>query len=700
MNGFICRLLLVLMIGLCPSWLAQAQDGDAVDTDPTEATVTDEDDSDLDSLDDLLELSLEELTQTRVMAPALQQVVTTVSRQESTVARSAAAVSVVTQDMIKRSGARNVPDLLRLVPGIQVTRVDANKWAISIRGLNQRFANKLLVQIDGRTVYTPLFGGVYWDAQDIMLEDVERIEIIRGPGATVWGANAVNGVINIISKHSRDTVGALVTAGGGKEERGFASGRVGAHVNPDLHIRAYGKYDDHDNGFTGTTSVVPGFALPPNQVSDDWRQGRGGFRMDWQASDYDEITFQGDFYNGTSGSEKLLPTPAAPFTMLNEMDDRLNGQNGLLRWRHEIDDESDISLQTFYDRTSRRTATLNEVRDTFDIDLQHRMLVADYHRIIWGAGYQTSRDNFRYPNPFVISANSSSMSINVFSCFVQDEIELLQDELYFTVGSKFEDNTFTGFEYQPSGRLVWMPNEREAYWGAISRSIRRPTRVNDDIMIRVLNPLSSPIGAHPVLTGNAGVVSEDLLAYEVGYRAQPTEAFSWDVTAFFNQYNDMSSVVTTVPFPPQITFGSAQDAYSLGVEFTGNYAINDCWSLYGSYSYLYLNMITPDGSTPRNEEADPLHQANVWLSGTLRDDVQLDLMFRYVDSVYVTGIAIPSYLEMDVRLGWQATESLELAVVGRNLLDDHHPEFVGEVFSGDLGTEIERSVYGVATWTY
>ncbi len=698
MNGFIYRLAIVFLVGVAASRWAIAQDEGVVDSDSVNAHVTDDDD--FDPLDGLLDLSLEELSQTRVMAPALQQVVTTVSRQESTVAKSAAAVFVVTQDMIKRSGARNVPDLLRLVPGVQVTRVDANKWAISIRGLNQRFANKLLVQIDGRTVYTPLFGGVYWDAQDIMLEDVERIEIIRGPGATVWGANAVNGVINIISKHSRDTVGALVTAGGGKEERGFASGRVGAHVNPNLHVRAYGKYDDHDNGFTGATSRVPGFPDPAGQVSDDWRQGRGGFRMDWQAGDYDEVTFQGDFYNGTSGSRQLLPIPAAPFTELNANDDRLNGQNGLLRWRHEIDEESDISLQTYFDRTSRKTATLNEVRDTFDIDLQHRMLVADYHRIIWGAGYQTSRDDFTYPNPFVISANSSSLSINVFSCFVQDEIELIEDELYFTVGSKFEDNTFTGFEYQPSGRLVWMPNEREAYWGAISRSIRRPTRVNDDFTIRILNPMTSPIGAHPVLSGNTGVVSEDLLAYEVGYRAQPTESFSWDVTTFFNQYNDMSSIFVTAPFPPEITFAGDQDAYSLGVELTGNYAINDCWRLYGSYSYLYLNMITADGSDPRNEEADPLHQANLWLSGELRDNVQLDLMFRYVDSVFVTGIAIPSYLEMDVRLAWQATDSLELAVMGRNLLDDHHPEFVGEVFSGDLGTEIERSVYGVATWTY
>ncbi len=513
-------------------------------------------------------------------------------------------------------------------------------------------------------------------------------------------------MINILSKHSRDTVGALVSAGGGKEERSFANGRVGAHVNSDLHVRAYGKYDDHDSGFSGVTSAVPGFARPPGQTSDDWRQGRGGFRMDWQASQSDEVTFQGDFYNGTAGSRMLTPLPVAPYTTVSDFDDRLNGQNALLRWQHEIDDDSDFSIQTYYDRTSRRTATFGEERETFDVDVQHRFLAGDYHRVIWGLGYQTSRDSLAFPNPFALSATSAARSINVFSVFAQDEIELIQDELYFTVGSKFDDNTFTGFEFQPSGRLVWMPNEREAYWGAISRAVRRPTRVNSDILIHVLDPRTLPpavppaFASHTLLSGNPGLESEDLLAYELGYRAQPTENFSWDVTTFFNQYNDLSSIVTTAVFPPAITFASDLDAYTFGVELTGNYQINDAWRLYGSYSYLYLNMITPDGSIPRNENADPNHQANLWLSGELCSDVQMDIMFRYVDSLHVTGVDIPRYIEMDVRVGWQATTNLDLAVVGRNLLDNHHPEFLGEVFSGDIGTEVDRSVYGVATWTY
>ncbi|HRX79129.1 MAG TPA: TonB-dependent receptor plug domain-containing protein, partial [Pirellulaceae bacterium] len=344
MKEFICRLALLLVLATQVVDQGLAQDVRAESSAPISANISDlESDADFDPLDELLDLSLEELSRTRVVAPALQQVVTTVSRQESTVARTAAAVFVITPEMIRRSGARNVPELLRLVPGLQVAQIDSNKWAISIRGLNQRFANKLLVQIDGRTVYTPLFGGVYWDAQYIMLEDVERIEVVRGPGATVWGANAVNGVINILTKNSADTTGALVSVGGGKEYRSFGNGRVGGHVNENLHWRVYGKYNDNDNGFSGTTSELPGFPRPAGDVSDDWRQGRGGFRMDWTPSDNDEVTFQGDFYNGTTGTRALHPTPGpAPFFTLSDFDNRINGQNALLRWRHEIDDESDF----------------------------------------------------------------------------------------------------------------------------------------------------------------------------------------------------------------------------------------------------------------------------------------------------------------------------------------------------------------------
>ncbi|MBC8353460.1 MAG: TonB-dependent receptor [Planctomycetes bacterium] len=697
MNGFICRWGVATFLATCVATASLAQDGTVNSLDPPPVNAADDDvDSDIDSLEGLLELSLEELTQTRVSAPALEQIVTTVSRQESTVGKTPAAVFVVTQDMIRRSGARTLPEVLRMVPGLQVARIDANKWAISIRGFNSRYANKLLVQIDGRVVYTPLFGGTYWDAQDVMLEDVERIEVVRGPGATVWGANAVNGVINILTKHSRDSTGALVAAGGGKEERAFASGRVGGHVNDELSWRAYGKYADRDNGFTGPLSTFPGLPPLPGRVSDDWRQGRGGFRMDWTPTCSDEVTFQGDFYNGTVGTRQVLPlahpslTPTVvPGVGVSDFDDRVNGQNVLLRWTRQLGEGSSFSFQSYFDRTVRRAFTFSEDRETADFDFQHRFLMGRNHNVIWGAGYQTSKDRLAQTAPFLFSS-PLRRAVGVVSGFVQDEITLLEDELYFTVGSKFDGNSFTGFEYQPSGRIVWQPNEREAIWGAVSRAIRRPTRTADDLGILLLSG--------DLLLGNRNIQSEDLLAYELGYRSQPSESFSWDVATYFNQYNDLIATAPVPMAPGVSTFNNNTDGHSYGIELTGNYAINDCWRLSANYSFQRVEL--QNSSTNRDADATPKNQAYLWLSGDIRCDVQFDLMLRYVDAISFEGVPIPSYLELDARLGWQATDQLELSLVGRNLLDNHHPEFIGDPFTGDIGTEVERSVYGVATWTY
>jgi iron complex outermembrane receptor protein len=720
MNGFWMRSLSLALVCLCFTAGVWAQEFRALPV--AENTTDTEFEFEEVDLDDLLDLSLEELSQTRVLAPALEQVVSTVSRQESTVGRSAAAVFVVTQDMIRRSGARTLPEVLRVVPGVQVARIDANKWAVTIRGFNGRFTNKLLVQIDGRNVYTPLFGGTYWDAQDIMLEDVERIEVIRGPGATVWGANAVNGVINILTKHSRDTVGGLVTSGAGSEERGFASGRVGGYLTDNLTWRAYGKYADRDRGYTGPLSTVPStntfaptpFPRPAGQVSDDWRQGRGGLRLDWTPTCADEVTVQGDFYNGTSGIRQLLPStvdppappltplPGVPFVGVNDFEERINGQNALLRWKHDLSDESDFVIQSYYDRTKRRTFSYNEQRETVDIDFQHRFPLGCRHNMIWGAAYQTSRDEIDSFGP-ELTFTPGIRTLDVISAFLQDEIEVIDDQLFFTVGSKFESNDFTGFEYQPSARVVWLPNEREAYWGAISKAVRRPTRVDDDISILVLDRLFSPAGMHTMLTGNRGFVSEDLMAYELGYRSQPTEWFSWDIAVFYNDYNNLETAVLTGFPPTMLMLDNQQDGQSYGLELAANYRINECWRLYGNYSFQNVNIEVPPvlGSPPpRDEGTVPKHQAYLWLSGDICCDYELDLMLRYVDAIDFSGTPIPSYIELDARLGWQATDTLELAVVGRNLLDTHHPEFIGEPFAGDIGTEVQRSVYGVVTWEY
>ncbi|MDP6445277.1 MAG: TonB-dependent receptor [Pirellulaceae bacterium] len=621
----------------------------------------------------------------RSVAPSLDLEVSTVSRQKSTVRRSPAAVFVIDQEKIRRSGARNVPELLRMVPGVQVARIDVNKYAITIRGFNGRFTNKLLVQIDGRSVYTPLFGGVYWDVQDVLLADIERIEIIRGPGATVWGANAVNGVINIITKNTRDTVGVYANGGGGDQEGAFTAARVGGHVNEDLHYRVYGKYFDRPEGFNATGPAV-----------DIWRQGRGGFRMDYTPNCFDEVTVQGDIYQGYSGGAQVLPAPAFPF--VNPVQNRsfVRGANALTRWTRTLSDESDFAVQMYYDRTERDSATGSEDRDVFDVDFQHRFPIGCAHKMIWGGRYRSSKDLFRAVNPFAITIAPTERTLDTISFFVQDEIELVDDTLFFTVGSKFEENDFTGFEYQPSGRLVWNPTETQSIWGAVSRAIRRPTRVEDDVFLR---SLTTTPGVFATLAGHRGVISEELIAYELGYRSQVSEYFSFDIATFYHKYNHAIGVVPVgPPAPPTaLLLTNAMDAESYGVEVAINYAINDCWDLYGNYSFLRINS-SPSVTSGRLEGGAPRNQAYLMLSGDVGSDVQLDFMLRYVEDLPVFNV--PSYVDLNVRLGWWAHENLELSLVGQNLLDSQHLEFVGEAFTGGIGTEVERGVYGMATLNY
>jgi iron complex outermembrane receptor protein len=364
--------------------------------------------SDAEDLDDILSLaeeSLENLSAKDVVVPQMDLVVSTVSRTESTVGRSPAAVYVLTNEMIRRSGSRSVPEALRLVPGLQVARINANTYAISIRGFNQQFANKLLVQIDGRTVYTPLFAGVFWDVQDVLLEDVERIEIIRGPGATVWGANAVNGVINVITKRAQDTQGLFVEGGGGNE-RGFASARIGGQSG-DFSWRTYGKWFDRDAGLS----------LAGN-ANDNWNMGRFGFRTDWQPNCCDTITFQGDYYDGDAGNTNRTPIPVFPFVQTGPQNKNLGGGNALVRWTHQIDDDSDWSLQFYYDRTERNidTTGFRENRDTIDVDFQHRFGWCDYHSTIWGFGYRNTRDRIR--NTFGLRFLPTDRADDRYSFFV------------------------------------------------------------------------------------------------------------------------------------------------------------------------------------------------------------------------------------------------------------------------------------------
>lgn len=508
---------------------------------------------------DLAELSLSDLMDVEV---------TSVSKKSESLGDAAAAIYVITADDIRRSGHTSIPELLRTVPGLHVAHIDANKWAISSRGLNERFTNKLLVLIDGRSVYTPLFGGVYWDVQDTMIEDVERIEVIRGPGATVWGANAVNGVINIITKSAADTQGGLFVAGGGDRERGFAGLRYGGKLGEGLHWRAYAK----------TFKREPFVDSNGDEAEDEWDVQRAGFRMDWEPTARDLVTLQGDVYAGDADGQVLgsllvglseeldaLSTP-----VVDRQD--LGGGNLLARWTRTFSEMSDLQLQVYYDRTERNTLFFDEDRDTVDVDFQHRFSPLERHDLVWGAGYRLTRDAI--DSTSTVGIRDSHRHDHLFSAFVQDQVELVEDRFWITFGTKLEHNSYTGWEFQPSGRFLWKPHEQHTLWGAVSRAVKTPTRADEDVRFRLATevdgsdieiPLPTvnvtvPTGFPPPndtvvipftpdpftptapvplvidVDGDEDFDSTVLYAYELGYRFTPRDSLWFDLALFYNDY--------------------------------------------------------------------------------------------------------------------------------------------------------------------
>jgi len=647
--------------------------------------------------DDILEMDIEQLSRLDVVVPAMDVEVTSVTRTESTVGRSAAAVFVIDQEMIRRSGARCIPEALQMAPGLEVARIDSSRWAVSARGFNSRFANKLLVQIDGRSVYTPNFSGVFWEALDVMLEDIERIEVIRGPGATVWGSNAVNGVINIITKKAKDTQGLLLSGGAGNEERGFTGLRYGGRRSNDLQWRVYTKQYDRDRG------TVPGAT-----AADDHRLVQSGFRADWTPNCCDTITVQGDYFVGDQGMRYPEQLGVAPYSRVVDEDVRLSGGNVLMRWDRDQGDGRSWALQCYYNRFSRELSVLEESLDTIDVDFQQQIPVAARHKLIYGGGYRYHTDHL--PGGFSVRFDPDRRDTNLFSYFVQDEITLSEERLFLTVGSKFEHSSYTPFEYQPSARLLFSPDPRRAVWGAVSRAVRSPARADDDMRNRIRNIPLGPPPAPPMyvqLTGDRSIESEDMLAFEAGYRAQPTDRFSWDVALFFNRYEDLvvfvPNAVFPTPPPPLIWTWDAMNAMrgdTYGGELTATLAINPCWRVTGSYSFLRMALQTDPGIDPAleaPEEASPRNRVYLRSSWDLVHNLEFDLTLRYVDSIVVQRNPFASYITMDVRLGWRPSDHFEMAVVGQNLLDGHHYEFFGQ---DALATQVDRGAYGMVTWRY
>jgi iron complex outermembrane receptor protein len=627
--------------------------------------------------------------------------VTSVSKRTQKLANAAAAIFVITQEDIRRSGASSIPEALRMVPGLEVARIDENKWAIGSRGFNGRFDNKLLVLIDGRSVYTPLFSGVYWNVQDVMLEDVDRIEVIRGPGATLWGANAVNGVINIITKPAKSTQSALLTAEAGTEERASGSARFGGKLGHDNYFRVYSKYFKWEPSVdsTGTNDA------------DGWDAVRGGFRLDSSPSAADSLTLQGDLYQSKYGETLTVASLTPPFSSTFPNNGSFSGGNILGRWNHAFS-KSSMTLQTYYDKTNiAEGSVLVDHQNIYDIDFQNDVHVGDSHEILWGLGYRSIQDN--NSSSFSVSLQPDHRSLNLFSAFVQDEVDLLDKRLRVTLGSKFEHNDFTGFELEPNARFLWTLTKDQSVWAAVSRAVRTPAITEEGLRLNstVIPPGASPLPTVIAVFGSNQFKSEDLLAYELGYRVQATSAFSTDIATFYNKYTNLRTAEPGAPFleanptPTDIVVpfiaGNKMSGGTYGIELFADWRVLPKWRLIGSYSYLQMKIQKNNDSldpTPDNPDgASPRHQFYVRSSLDLPKKWELDSTLRFVDSL--PALNIGSYYSLDARLGWRPATGLELSVGGQNLLNSQHLEFLPD-FINTTPTRVTRTFRGTITWRF
>jgi len=651
-----------------------------------------------DEQNEALELSVEDLLNVQV---------TSVAKKAQSLNDAPAAAFVISNEDIKRSGATNIPDALRLVPGLDVARINANQWAVSSRGFNGRFANKLLVLIDGRSAYSRSFSGVYWENQDVMMEDIDRIEVIRGPGATLWGANAVNGVINVITKHSSQTQGALLNAGGGTKEQGFGSLRYGAKLGEDTTARAYIK------GFNrGQNTLLSG-----GKGGDDWNEVQGGFRMDSQLNTQDALTFQGDIYQTHVNQLAYTPQTTFPFQSSGNFNNSDYGGNVISRLQHTFSPTSDYKLQFYYDSYTHNESIYTDSRDTLDLDFQHRFALLDWHEIVWGMGYRYGHDRIvgkpAKDGTTILSANPASVNDQLFSGFIQDELTLIDNKLWLTIGSKFEHNDYSGFEGQPSARIMWVPHNQHRLWAGVSRAVRTPSRIEQrgSVLTSVRPPQALPVAPFfipPVAVeaqGSPSFKSEEVISYEAGYRTTFSKSISLDLTGFYNDYRDLRNANdgtqgfngTFVTFP--LNFTNALKGKVYGIEIATVWQMLDWWRWDVNYSWLHTQLIDIG---PLQTDISP--QQHVSLRGALSPwkSIDLDFWLRYVDTNFSVGSLgqtyIKSYVTLDLRMAWRPQKNIELSLVGQNLLAQKHLEYVAE--NQTLPTGVDRGMYGKISWGF
>jgi len=644
---------------------------------------------------DLSQVSLEDLMDIKV---------TSVSKKEQKMSQAATAIFVITQEDIHRSGATNIPDLLRMVPGMDVSQINANSWAVSARGFNDQFSNKLLVLIDGQAVYTPLLGGVDWDTQDVPLEDIDRIEVIRGPGATIWGANAVNGVINVVTRKAVNTQGGLVTAGGGTEGQAQSTAQYGGAIKEKTNYRVFAKYLNY-----GSLPAVGG-----GSGQDNWNLLHGGFRADSQISSSDSLTVQGNLFTGQEGATIIHIFSVAPPVVGNlNANNQLSGGNILGRWNHTFSSRSDTTFQFYFDNYERTGPESVETRNTIDFDFSHHWVWGSRQDVIWGAGYRRTWDQDL--GTIDQAFNPPNTELQLFTFFAQDTITLQPDRVFLTAGTKVENTYFNGYELEPSARLAWTPSNWMTIWSAISRAERSPTQkdVGLNAALAVFpDPAGSSTPVEVILFGNPKFQSEHVVAYEAGFRAQPNGRLSIDVSTFFNHYDHLETlepepeVLEASPAPARfvmpITFGNLMYGTTEGGEISANLKLTDRWALSPGYAFLEMHLHAQPSSQDTSSVAEyqgssPQQQAQLRSHVELSHGLSWDASAYFVSALPIQGVA--SHTRIDTQLRWKFAERADVSLVGQNLLQDHHLESMDQLTLVNSSL-IKRSAYAKFTWHF
>jgi len=595
------------------------------------------------TIEDLNSLSIEQLGDIQV---------TSVTKTAEPIRQAPAAIFVITHDDITRSGATSVPEMLRLAPNLQVEQTSASKYVITARGLNgnvndQNFTNKLLVLIDGRSVYTPLYSGVYWDMQDVLPDNIDRIEVISGPGATLWGANAVNGVINIITRKAGDTQGALVDIGAGNLRRS-ASLQYGGKIGGDLSYRLYAKtfYDDDT-----VTAAGAG-------ANDHWTKPQAGFRLDWTASKADSVTLQGDGYEG-------------PQAQLGAPDEIITGADISGRWNHAWQDGSALQVQAYWDRTARETQNNDGSfrLDSYDLDIQHSFALGARNAVVWGGGVRLSQ--FRIDGNGSLLFSPPNRTISLSNLFAQDTLSITKT-VHLTLGLKAEQDPYSKAVLLPDVRLSWTPGDALMLWTAASQSVRSPTPFDRDVVEKS--------GSTVLLTGDPAFKPERLTAFEAGARAQPFANVSFSASAYYNIYDHLKSIELTPVTLFPLTWGNSIEGYTYGLEAWGEIKLAPWWRLSPGFNLISEHLTFAKGDPGAligvlQVADDPQGQASLKSSMDLGHDLALDADLRYAGAL--PNPKLPAYTELNLRLGWNVTRRLMLSLSGFNLLHAYHQELPG-----------------------